>query len=306
MSFISSIVARVIPRFRTLDDWLETYDKILSAKPITKHTLVNRRANIKRVKLALGGRPVSAIRPHEIAGLIAQTAVDHPHTAKRVLTEAREIFHQAICYGWIERNPAAGIKAPRVKIARQRLTHAEWKQIHAWATRNSPPWVARMMVLALVTGQRRGDLLAMRFDDVWDGYLHIEQQKTGTRIALPLAFKLNAVGVSIEQALEDCRRYYAKESLFLIRKHNGDPLVGASASWRFEQAREGALGLYAGKGAPSSLHEIRSLTARLAMEEGVDTQTLLGHSKASMTAMYENARGRDAVKWKTLELPKPL
>ena len=30
----------------------------------------------------------------------------------------------------------------------------------------------------------------MRFDDVRDGYLHVTQQKTGTRLRLPLALRL--------------------------------------------------------------------------------------------------------------------
>ena len=302
MSFISSLVGRVVPRYRTLGEWLETYDKILSTKPITAHTLTNRRAHIKRVHAALGARQIGSIRPHEVAGMIAEAAATHPHTAKRMLIEAREIFHQAICYGWIERNPAEAIKAPRVKVARVRLILEEWRLIHAWAELHSPPWVSKMLLLGLVTGQRRSDLLKMQFADVWDDHLHITQQKTGAKIALPLAFRLEAVGVSIGEAIDACRSYYTKPSPLLIRKHNGAGLCKASASWRFQQARKGALGVHAGAGSASTLHEIRSLTARLAVDEGVDTQTLLGHSKATMTALYENARGRDADAWKVLSI----
>lgn len=54
-----------------------------------------------------------------------------------------------------------------------RLSLDDWRRIHAYAAAELPPWVARMLVLALVTGQRRGDLQAMRFDDAHDGHLHI-------------------------------------------------------------------------------------------------------------------------------------
>jgi integrase len=33
------------------------------------------------------------------------------------------------------------------------------------------------MLLALVTGQRREDICLMKFTDVWDGHLHVEQGK---------------------------------------------------------------------------------------------------------------------------------
>jgi integrase len=37
------------------------------------------------------------------------------------------------------------------------------------------------MLLALVTGQRLGDICNMKFSDIWDDMLHIEQEKTGYR-----------------------------------------------------------------------------------------------------------------------------
>lgn len=38
----------------------------------------------------------------------------------------------------------------------------------------------RGMLLALMTGQRLSDICKMQFSDIRDGYLHVEQQKTGT------------------------------------------------------------------------------------------------------------------------------
>lgn len=45
------------------------------------------------------------------------------------------------------------------------------------------------MLLAVVTGQRLGDIPDMKFSDVWDDMLHIEQEKTGVKLAIPLSLR---------------------------------------------------------------------------------------------------------------------
>lgn len=47
-----------------------------------------------------------------------------------------------------------------------------------------------------------------------------------------------------------------------------------------------------------SLHEVRSLSARLYKEQGIDIQTLLGHKNSEMTAIYEDDRGLSAKEYK--------
>lgn len=55
-------------------------------------------------------------------------------------------------------------------------------------------------------------------------------------------------------------------------------------------------------GAPS-LHECRSLAERLYRAQGIDTQTLLGHSRPQQTDDYNDDRGLSSGQWKVLVLP---
>lgn len=103
------------------------------------------------------------------------------------------------------------------------------------------------------------------------------------------------------EAIAACRDY-ARPGEHLLRKSTGGPLVVASLSARFEDAREGALGMHSGTGAPPSLHECRSLSERLYRRQGIDTRTLLGHKHQAMTDVYNDDRGLTAGEWKTLEL----
>lgn len=212
--------------------------------------------------------------------------------------ETKDVFAEAVNYGWLDRNPASPIKAPPVRIQRKRLTLDAWWSILGFAIKNMPPWVPRMLALALVTGQRRSDLVKMRFSDVWDGHLHIEQAKTGARLALPLALRLDVAGLTLSDVIEDCRRYAVGDE-FMLRKHDGHQLGDASLSARFEYAREHAI---PESDHPPSLHECRSLSERLYRKQGLNTMVLLGHKRQEMTDLYNDDRGLTRGEWKTLTI----
>lgn len=298
---LSATIGRAVSRYRTIGEWAETYRKIIDGKPVEEKTKVNRRSTLLHILNGLGrDRIISTVKPHDVSGLVMGIYKAHPQLAKRVLIEAKDFFNEAVSYAWLLRSPAASIKAPRVRVLRERLTLEQWKKIYAWSVENQPPWVSRMLVLALVTGQRRSDLENMQFGGVWDRHLHVVQAKTGTRLAIPLELRLEAIDVSVEGAIESCRNYAVGE-IFLLRKHNGLPLGMASLSARFEEAREGALPVFA-SGHPPSLHECRSLSERMYRKQGINTMVLLGHRHQSMTDMYNDDRGLTDGEWKTLVL----
>ena len=56
-------------------------------------------------------------------------------------------------------------KQPRNKISRQRLSLEEWEAIYTSAEQQQP-YLQCGMVLAIVTGQRLGDIYNMNFSDV--------------------------------------------------------------------------------------------------------------------------------------------
>lgn len=308
MNILAATLGRFSPKYRTVAQWAAVYDGVLAREPITAKTLGNRRCHVRRIVEVLGPLSINQVRPLEIGKLIADIAAEHPVSAKRTLTELRCMLTHAVLNGWADVNHAQAIKPPRVRVARLRLSLDEYHKIYAWSRKNQPPWVHRLFLLALVSGQRRADLLKMRHGDVWDGLLHIEQQKTGARIALPLALRLPEVDATLGDVIARCRGYTRAadpDTALLIAKASGGELSWASASWRFEEAREGALGPHAGEGDPATLHELRSLSERLYRAHGLKTMDLLGHTSQDMTDLYNNDRGLSARegRWRTLELP---
>jgi phage integrase len=58
------------------------------------------------------------------------------------------------------------------------------------------------------------------------------------------------------------------------------------------------------RGAPPTLHEVRSLAERLYRAQGVDTRILLGHRRQQMTDRYNDDRGLSRKQWQYLPLPE--
>ena len=287
--------------------WIATFRKIIKGRGYSAQTLKNRGTCINYIEANLGARPLRAIKPHEIATLLKQCS---PHKAGRVLMELRDVYVEAIANGEAETNPAAHVKKPACRGLRKRLTLEIWQKVFAKAKERSQQWVPLMLLLALHTGQRRADLAKMKFSDVVDGRLRVEQQKkarklVGARLAIPLTLHLKATGMTLGQVIELCRTI-AKPGDYLLRKANGKPIEISSLSARFRELIVEVCGPDAYEEFEwPSLHEVRSLSARTYIAEGMRPdvcQTLLGHAHAEMTAIYLNDRGLTAAEYKVVEV----
>ena len=92
-----------------------------------------------------------------------------------------------------------------------------------------------------------------------------------------------------------------------MRKAGGGVIEESSLSARFHECILAVLGPSAhGPYEWPSLHEARSLSARMYLQQGLPpevVQTLLGHSDIEMTEMYLNDRGLSAHQWKRVAVP---
>lgn len=295
------------PAGDTMSAWLATYRTIIKDRGYQGQTLKNRGASIQFIDAALGSRRLREIKPHEIAKLLKGCS---PHKAGRVLGELRDVYTEAIANGEAEVSPAAHVKPPKAPGLRKRLRLETWQAMLALAQTGTQRWVPALLMLALATGQRRADLAKMRFDDVTDGCLRVEQQKkagkpVGARVAIPLTLQLNAIGMTLGQLIEHCRTI-GKPGATLLRQSNGRPIEMSSLSARFRQHIVAVCGKQAYKPYEwPSLHEVRSLSARTYIDEGMQpstVQTLLGHKHLDMTEMYLDDRGLTAADWKTVDV----
>jgi integrase len=297
---------------RTLAAWLDIHEQQLAQKGYKVQTLRNRGANLRHVRRLWGERPIEALRAPEIITAIRGAFLPgKTSTAQRVLAELRDAYNEAIASDWVSTNPAAHVKLPTHHVMRKRLSFEVWQRMRTLAQASRQRWLESLLLLALVTGQRRGDLVRMRFDDVVDGCLRVEQQKQagkgyGARVAIPLSLRLDAIGMTLGDVIEHCRAGGAPGPT-LLRKACGDSIEESSLSIRFAECIRAVLG---DKAYPPdewpSLHEVRSLSARTYQAQGIDVQTLLGHRHAEMTAVYVDDRGLSAKDWKQVAPARPV
>lgn len=287
----------------TVAEWLTTYRGIIAERGYNPQTVKNRTTSLNHIEATWGPLRLRALRPFDIARALKQWS---PHTACRILGELKDVYVEAIANGQAESSPAAHVKRPKAPGLRKRLTLETWQAMLAAAQAGPQRWVPAMLLLALATGQRRADLAKMRFDDVVDGHLRVEQQKKarkliGARVAIPLSLHLNATGMTLGEVIEHCRGIGAAGDT-LLRKAGGGPIEMSSLSARFRELIVKVCGPDAYKQYEwPSLHEVRSLSARTYIAEGmapVTVQTLLGHKDAEMTAVYLNDRGLTDGEWK--------
>lgn len=303
MSLISITLGRIAPGFQSLAAWCEIYDTIIAARPLKPKTLQNRRSNVAHLRAVLGRHTMRSIRPIDIA-LAVREIWDSGRqvAARRVLIEAGDLFNEAVIAGVIDTNPAQPLKQLPAPVKRARLTFEQWHAIYEWTAEHGQPWFACALRLAIVSAQRRADIAKMSKRDIWDGYLHVVQQKTGERIALPLHLHLDVLGVTLGQVIDEADDY-RRPGQMLLRKRDDRPFGVAALTASFTLARDAVFPRETwGERTPPTFHEIRSLAERLYRGQGVDTKTMLGHKRQSMTDLYNDDRGLTRNDWKTLVL----
>lgn len=279
-------------------EWSSEYLDLYSKRGLAIATVKMTKSRMNRLNVEFGSRPINSMTTMEIATyLTSMTSVGKGQMARAMRSLLRDIFMEAIASGWCEKNPVDVTRTAKIKIKRQRLSLDLWKATYEEAKQ---PWLKRAMELALLTGQRRDDVSTMLFKDVSDGFLHVVQAKTGARLRINIALRLDVVSLDLAAVIKRCRDNVM--SKHLIHHVKDFSRIGAGSSVRiqrltlaFAEARDrGAekLGIKLGSH-PPSFHEMRSLSARLHAAEGRDPQKLLGHKSSAMTDMYRDSRGSE-------------
>jgi len=280
----------------SMTEWIEQFTKKLQQRGLRPNTLRDYRVRLKAINNTFGEKEIKKVTTKEIAEFLnSYTEQGKTATAKLTRGILIDLFNGAIAEGHLDNNPAVPTKNPRVQIKRARLSLEEFLLIRQCSQPHSTR-IKSGMNLALLTGQRVGDIQRMQWQDIYDGKWWLQQEKTGMKLAIPLTLSLGAIQETFEGILSQCREQIGGEKYVLIKTGKTTPEY-AHLSRRFKELRNQS-GLK-WEGTPPSFHEIRSLSARLHSEErGKEfAQKLLGHKSANMTDKYRDSRGSE---WETI------
>ncbi|MGL5342088.1 MAG: tyrosine-type recombinase/integrase, partial [Lactococcus garvieae] len=284
----------------SVDSFLDKYMAIQTEKlengQIKYNTLRQKNLPVRLMRQMLGTKEMPSVDVLDI-NLLINTAKDQgKNTQASIIRKVCiDIFKEAQACGDVPvgYNPAESTREPYVKVQRSRLSLEEFVVIYEQSKKLArKPWVPHVIMLALLTAQREGDLIKIKMSDIDDRHLFVEQQKTGAKIAIPLDIRLDAVDMSLRELLAIIEQESTSPYEYLIHSADGSAIKDpGTVSKAFARARDKCTLDWENK-QPASFHEIRSLAQRLYAEQGINTQKLLGHKNAAMTVKYGDARGK--------------
>ena len=277
-----------------------TIAQVLETMPISDvyNTAKTQRSLDNRIRSSLGAEQCHTLTVAHCASFLEGVKGEGKHRLAAALrTRLVEVCRSAVELGWMDSNPAdVTRKTGRVIVKRGRLTLETFRTIYAVAPQVAP-WLQRAMMIGLVLGADRMTIAGLQRSDVVGDVLTYTRQKTHARIAVPMALRMDVVGVSLADLVDErtgvLSPFWIHHTAQQGRAKVGDPVHPDSLSQAFTDAR--VLAGIADEGAPT-FHELRSLSKRLHDTEGnVNTKQLLGHAGQRVADLYANARGVEPV-----------
>lgn len=258
----------------SLHDWLDEYHLILQNRGLKNSTLKFYSNRINILKNNFSNVNLEDVTTRLISDFIGSYSKRKPTMAKLLKSLLSDALNEAIARGIIDKNSASVIKNPRVVVQRPRLTLEQFN----YALLNANDKYRNIFLLAILTGQRISDLVKLKWTDIQDDKIFIQQLKTDTKIAISIDLHLKCVDCSIRDVLNNLHNN--KETVC-------NTSISSLRNW-FAKC------LPASKKNPT-FHEIRSLSARLyEKERGAEfASALLGHKSMLMTSKYLDVRNNE-------------
>jgi integrase len=207
------------------------------------------------------------------------------HQAFRVL---REALHQAVIWSLIPRSPAELVKAPRVPAKEMRVWDEEQVRLFLAEAKRSSRYYA-LYLLAILTGLRRGELLALRWQDVDWIFRRLSVKQTLVRmkreviVREPKSPKSRRTVALPPVALEELKLLRKRQpgTELIFCQEDGKPIHAHNLTQRdFKGVIERA------KVPRIRFHDLRHCHATLLLRQGVNPKVVseqLGHSRVSLT-----------------------
>jgi integrase len=308
-----------------LDEWLAECDRV-DLLPTTIRNYRSQvdnhvRPTLAKVKLAR----LTAKHLDDLYGAL-KDAGRSPKSIRNVHAILSSALHQAVRWGWVRDNVAERAKPPRVSQRRVAAPSVEVvREVIEEAERREPRLVPLLMLAAL-TGMRRGELCALHWSDMdlEGGVIDVARAmvvavgglaEKSTKTDRSRRLALDGVGVALlVQHRRNVEGWIAQaggtlaDDAFVF-----SPFVEARTPFRPDNVTGFFTRVRNAVGAPQvRLHDLRHFTATQLIHAGMDVRTVadfLGHSDPSLTlrvyshAIEERNRAAAAIMGQVLARP---
>lgn len=241
-----------------------------------------------RILPELGGKRVGDVQRRDVQRLADDLLAEgrDPSTIRNALMPLRVIYRRAVEDGDVSVNPCANLRLPAVRGRRERIASPEEGQrlLAALPERDRPVWAT-----ALYAGLRRGELLALRWEDVdlAADLIRVERSYDDkSRVEIEPKSRAGRRTVPIVGALRDVlvehKARQGRDSGLVFGSTAGTPFVPSNLWRRAQRAwRRASL-------EPIGLHEARHTFASVLIAAGVNAKAITTHmGHASIQTTYD-------------------
>jgi len=286
------------PGRRTLNDlldvWLDTKGPALKPRTLSDYRLACERY----LRPTLGPLRLGRVTPDRVQRLLTRYQKRGQHrTALRIYRTLSQALDLAVRWSWLASNPCKRVDTPRYRPERKEVWTVKEVRVFLGETENH--WLHPLWFLAVYTGCRLGELLALTWEDVDFPSAAVRVSKSVQRIAgrrvvttpktragvRRIALPAEVFGVLAEHRSIQAKRrlrmgqtWQGEELVFTSRA--GRPLAHSTVEWCTSRECQ-RLRL-----PPMTPHGLRHLSASLLLAEGLSLPAVsqrLGHANSAIT-----------------------
>ncbi|SFO33821.1 tyrosine-type recombinase/integrase [Nitrosospira briensis] len=219
------------------------------------------------------------------SGITSRGGKRSPATVNRYLAALSVAFTTAVKeWGWVEDNPMRKVTKPREPRGRVRyLLDDERNSLLKICRESSNPYLYTVVVLAISTGMRQGELMGLTWDvvDLHKGSAMLHQTKNGTRRAVPIT----GHALELLKELNKIRRIDSK--LLFPSKEKPQKSMDLRSPWETAVKKAELKDFH--------FHDLRHTTASYLAMNGASTAEIaeiLGHKGLHMANRYTHLSER--------------
>ena len=233
----------------------------------------------------LGDMKPEDVGRSDIRRMVAEMTGKSANTIRLARAVVHALYEWLIDDEVLEVNPCTRVSIPKQNRPKRRaLTPAE---VNRFLTAMEGTRWYHAVRFILATGLRRGELLALRWTDIRDGWLHVERSVSQAGVELPpktiTGIRRIKLGETAKGILQEQRTQLAKERIASEYIFPGDHGRAVRPNVLTVVASDRAKAYHV----HASLHELRHTFATYALAgNAIDVktlQTMLGHATAAMT-----------------------
>lgn len=267
-------------RDMTLVDFFENWLYTVKAKQIRDHTLRDYEWCLRHLKKMVGD-----IKLKDLNDIVLQNKVDEfsksysKNSTKLFVVKLRSVLKDAYARGYLKNNFTSLLKIRGEELPKRNraLSISEFRKLRSYLIKSNHDDIHIMTLIALETGMRRGEVLGLRPEDIFECGIKVRRSVSTTKTDMELKSSSSRRDVAINKEVYDIiRKIQVKSDGYLFSR-------GMNVSYHLSKLLK-ELGI-----TRTTFHGLRDTHASFLFAQNIDMMYIskrLGHTNIQVTQNY--------------------